>query len=133
MSEQKFDPGFGPTPTSQGIRGYRDLTQEQTGLINAIKAKEEEVAALWGLVDRDGFTDPRWLAVARTDFQTAFSALVRSIAQPYDPFEAARQRNQQDQTEEPEVVYRDPVGKIWVEEHSGPGGRIGRGRFEDRS
>lgn len=89
----------GPTPTSQGVRGYRDLDPDEVANINAIKEHEEELAALWGAVERDSRTDPRWLAVARTHFQEGFSALVRSITRPADPFQRAFEDNQQDEAE----------------------------------
>lgn len=90
----------GPTPTSQGVRGYRDLADAEIATVNDIKAFEEQLAALWGMVERDSRTDPRWLAVARTHFQEGFSALVRSIAQPDDPFQRAFESNQQDEAEQ---------------------------------
>lgn len=95
MTEQ-----YGPNPTSQGVRGYRDLPADQVDQINAVKEHEEALAELWGSVERDSRTDPRWLAVARTHFQEGFSALVRSIAQPVDPFARAFENNQQDEAEQ---------------------------------
>lgn len=77
---------YGPMPTSQGVRGYRDLTASEVALINQIKATEEIVAELWHGVANLDDSDPRWRAVARTHFQEGFSALVRSLAQPHDPF-----------------------------------------------
>lgn len=94
MTEQ-----FGPTPTSQGVRGYHDLTSGEIAQINAIKEAEEKLAELWGSVERDSGTDPRWLAVARTHFQEGFSALVRSVARPLDPFQRAFENNQLDEAE----------------------------------
>jgi hypothetical protein len=91
---------YGPSPTGQGVRGYRNLTESEIDQINAIKEAEEELAALWGSVERDSRTDPRWLAVARTHFQEGFSALVRSVAQPADPFQRAFENNQQDEAEQ---------------------------------
>lgn len=92
-------PSFGPKPTAQGVRGYRDLTDGEIELINTIKACEEMVAARWGVVDRRTNTDRRWLAVARTHFQEGFTALVRSIAQPRDPFGEQFENNAQDVVE----------------------------------
>ncbi len=75
------------------IKGYRDLCQEEIDLMNEIKTKAEEVGEL---VQRmmhmrglpcgapDGSTAPngRWMAIAQTDLQKGFSALVRSVAKP---------------------------------------------------
>lgn len=91
---------YGSSPTGQGVRGYRNLTAGEIDQINAIKEAEEELAGLWGSVERDSRTDSRWLAVARTHFQEGFSALVRSVAQPADPFQRAFENNQQDEAEQ---------------------------------
>lgn len=73
------------------IKGYRDLTQGEIDIMNKIKAKAEEVGELlnsisWGNPSggepEAGFADPRWYAIAKTDLQTGFMALVRSIAKP---------------------------------------------------
>ena len=88
------------------IAGYRDLSQHEIDLMNAIKAKGEELGALLNQVDthlelqrlaaeqqanegkpnertRLGGAQPyRWLAIARTDLQTGIMAAVRAIAQP---------------------------------------------------
>lgn len=92
--------GYGPNPTNQGVRGYRNLGDDDIRLINRIKKAEEELAALWGTVEADSRTDPRWLNIARTHFQEGYSALVRSIAQPYDPFAREFADNQQDEAEQ---------------------------------
>jgi hypothetical protein len=92
--------GHGPNPTAQGVRGYRDLADDEIRLINRIKRTEEELAAFWGTVEADSRTDPRWLNIARTHFQEGFSALVRSIAQPYDPFAREFADNQQNEAEQ---------------------------------
>jgi hypothetical protein len=80
---------YGPSPTSQGVRGYRDLTPEEVALINTIKAEEELLADVWAHVANLAESDKRWVSVARTHFQEGFSALVRSVAQPEDPFSKA--------------------------------------------
>lgn len=81
---------FGPNPTSQGVRGYRDLAPDEVALINRIKETEETIGDLWGEVARSsGVVDARWMAVARTHLQEGFTALVRAIAKPADPFEKA--------------------------------------------
>lgn len=83
MTEQ-----YGPTPTSQGIRGYRNLDGDEIELVNKSKQVEESVAEFWRAVQTRGNADPRWLAVARTHFQEGFSALIRSVTKPSDSFES---------------------------------------------
>ena len=99
---------YGPRPTAQGVRGYRDLTDGEVALINRVKEFEEDVAHTWGLIERLNDADPRWLAIARTHLQEGFSALVRSIARPNDPFAAALANNQQDEAEQV-IPARDPA------------------------
>lgn len=79
------------------ISGYRELTQEEIDLMNEAKALEAECLALHRKIGErlgDQALDPsdhkrleasqgrRWHAIARTDIETGFMALVRSIAQP---------------------------------------------------
>lgn len=75
------------------ITGYRDLTQEEIALINNCKAFAQQVGELVERIGAipvsrmppdDGVTshDPRWLAIARTQLQQGFMALIRSIAKP---------------------------------------------------
>lgn len=69
------------------ISGYRELSREEINLMNDAKQKEVEVI---GLVKRleDRFASEgdseslRWLAIAKTDIQKGFMALIRSIAKP---------------------------------------------------
>lgn len=91
------------------IKGYRQLTQEELDLINAIKEHEVSTAALMKRVHDhlaqrvlevlncaddeaerratriDRAQPQRWAAKARTDFQVAYMALVRAVAQPESP------------------------------------------------
>lgn len=64
------------------IKGYRELSQEEIDLMNAVK---EQGAALGALVEKLESTkdlDPRWIAIGKTDLQKGLMALTRSIAQP---------------------------------------------------
>jgi len=95
-SQPAGQPGYGPTPTAQGVRGYRDLPADDVKLINAVKELQENVADVWAaIVLRDG-TDQRWANIAKTHLEEGISALVRSIAKPDDPFRSALQRLQAD-------------------------------------
>lgn len=66
------------------IKGYRQLSQESIDLMNSLKRKEAELITL--LNELSGRSEDvvrhRDLAVAKTNFQTAFMWAVRSIAQP---------------------------------------------------
>lgn len=64
------------------INGYRELTEEELLTINDIKRLAAEVGEVL-----DGFNgwegaDQRWVAIAKTDLQKGFMALVRSVAKP---------------------------------------------------
>lgn len=82
-------PGYGPNPTAQGVRGYRNLTPDEVELINQLKAMQEAVAVAWANVFIRPETDRRKANIAKTHFEEGFSALVGSIARPHDPFAAA--------------------------------------------
>ena len=83
------------------ITGYRDLSQGEVDLMNEIKAKGAELDAMVLKVGRhltmqkaESMTSDleaarlrqaepvRWVAIARTDFQTGLAALTRAVAQP---------------------------------------------------
>lgn len=89
------------------IKTNRELSQEEIDLINQIKAMEKQCLALVNKVqghladtyneldqarrtgscveefNRFNAADPhRWSNIARTDIQTGFMALVRSVVQP---------------------------------------------------
>lgn len=64
------------------IKGYRDLSEEEIRIANELK----DLATLVGdkvqeIFDRPD-TDKRWAAIARTDLQTGFMALIRSVLKP---------------------------------------------------
>ena len=64
------------------IKGYRELTENEIDTINSIKETAEEVGAIIeGMTGWNG-ADQRWVAIAKTDLQKGFLALVRAVAQP---------------------------------------------------
>lgn len=83
------EPGYGPSPTSQGVRGYRDLSPEDVKLVNAVKELQENVADVWAAIFLREGTDRRWANIAKTHIEEGVSALVRSVAKPHDPFASA--------------------------------------------
>ncbi len=64
------------------IKGYRDLSEDEIRIANELK----ELAELVGNKVEDIFnrdeTDKRWAAIGRTDLQTGFMALIRSVLKP---------------------------------------------------
>lgn len=66
------------------IAGYRELSQAEIDLMNAIKAKAAEVGELVQQVQvsRGCPEGHRWAATAKTDLQKGFMALTRSVALP---------------------------------------------------
>jgi hypothetical protein len=64
------------------ILGYRKLSDTEQEAINQTKIQEERGLRLFDLVEQMDGIDRRWLAIARTDFQTSMMALVRSVARP---------------------------------------------------
>lgn len=64
------------------IKGYRDLSQSEIDMMNKIKSKAVEVGELVAELERKDWGDKRWVAIGKTDLQTGFMALVRSVAQP---------------------------------------------------
>lgn len=67
---------------SANIKGYRDLTPDEVVLINEVKG----LAMVVGDKVEDIFnmpeTDTRWAAIAKTQLQQGFMALIRSVAKP---------------------------------------------------
>jgi len=68
------------------IKGYRDLTQDEINLMNEAKELAEKVGGfihkLEDESDRNLMLDRRWIAIAKTDLQKGFMALVRAVARP---------------------------------------------------
>lgn len=83
----------------QKIKGYRDLSQAEIDMMNEIKAAGVRLESLIVAVGNHLTTQKntcgpealnaiylaqpdRWVAIARTDIQTALMALTRAVAQP---------------------------------------------------
>ncbi|KVE36205.1 Acb2/Tad1 domain-containing protein [Burkholderia sp. BDU5] len=64
------------------IAGYSELDQEDIDVINAIKLQGENLGTLFDMLDQSPDVDKRWLAIAKTDIQKGYMALVRAIARP---------------------------------------------------
>ncbi len=64
------------------IKGYRDLTESEIASMNAVKEHAEATRALVELVQALPGVDHRWAAIAQTNLQQGYMALVRAIAKP---------------------------------------------------
>lgn len=64
------------------IKGYRDLSDEEITLINQLKTLAEVVGEKVEEINNRPDSDKRWAAIARTDLQTGFMALIRAVAKP---------------------------------------------------
>lgn len=64
------------------ITGYRELTEQDIETINKIKSMAQVIGDVINTMQKVEEIDQRWLAIAKTDLQTGFMALIRSIAQP---------------------------------------------------
>ena len=64
------------------ITGYRQLTEEEIGLMNESKALAIMVGEFTEKIKSRPATDRRWANIGITDLQKGFMALTRSIAQP---------------------------------------------------
>jgi hypothetical protein len=64
------------------ISGYRDLTADEIKLINVTKENAALVGELCDGITAMPDTDKRWTAIAKTQLQQGFMALVRAIAKP---------------------------------------------------
>lgn len=64
------------------IKGYRDLSADEIARMNRVKELAETVRLEVEAVQALPGVDQRWAAIGKTDLQTGFMALIRSIAQP---------------------------------------------------
>lgn len=64
------------------IKGYRELTQAEIDLMNAIKAMGEELGGMIDDLRAAKGIDQRWVSIGATDLQTGLMALTRAVAQP---------------------------------------------------
>lgn len=64
------------------IRGYRELSQVEIDLVNAIKHKGAELGELVAHLRAWPALDQRWVSIGATDLQQGLMALTRAVAQP---------------------------------------------------
>jgi beta-mannanase len=68
------------------ISGYRELTADEIDTVNIIKEWEENLGIFWRQVMEMETTDKRWASIAKTGFEEAFMAFVRSVTRPTPRF-----------------------------------------------
>lgn len=63
---------------------YRDLSEEEIAAMNKLKELAAEVGEIISQMEDDEHAtlDQRWVAIAKTDLQKGFMAVIRAIAQP---------------------------------------------------
>lgn len=64
------------------IKGYRDLSEDEIRVANELKDLAMTVGDKVDEVLNRPDTDKRWASIARTDLQTGFMALIRSVLKP---------------------------------------------------
>lgn len=64
------------------IKTYRELNSNEIALMNKIKGKAAEISELIDELESLSDTDKRWIEIGKTDLQTGFMALTRSVAKP---------------------------------------------------
>ena len=64
------------------ITGYRELSQDEINAMNKSKELASQVGDFIDELEKNGYVDKCWIAIAKTDLQKAFMSLTRSIAKP---------------------------------------------------
>lgn len=64
------------------IKGYRDLTQTEIDLMNAIKVKGNELGALIEDLQKNPEFDQRFIASGKTKIQYGIQGVIRGITRP---------------------------------------------------
>lgn len=68
------------------VKGYKEQTPEKVELVNKFKAIEQKLGELFMEAQASGLCDGRMLSIGKTEAQTAFMWLNRSVFQPQDFF-----------------------------------------------
>ena len=64
------------------IKGYRDLSEGEIKVMNAVKSEAERIGLLVEELEANADLDARWVSIAKDHLQQGFMAAVRSIAKP---------------------------------------------------
>jgi hypothetical protein len=68
--------------TPPAITGYRQITQDELDLMNAIKDLGKKVGDFLDGLTKVAGIDQRWIAIGATDLQKGFMGISRAVAQP---------------------------------------------------
>lgn len=68
------------------VKGYKPQSPEAIAFVNKFKSIEEQLGQLFIEAQASGLCDQRMLAIGKTEAQTAFMWLNRSVFQPKDFF-----------------------------------------------
>lgn len=68
------------------VKGYQPQTEEKIALVNKFKDLEKQLGDLYKEAQATGLCCPRMLAIGKTEAQTAFMWMNRSVFQPQDFF-----------------------------------------------
>lgn len=68
--------------TTEGIKGYGNLSVHEIEAINFIKYMGIEIGKMCDKVDQMHDIDKRWFVIGRTNLQQGLMALTRAIAKP---------------------------------------------------
>lgn len=68
------------------VKGYKEQSPEKVELVNKFKTLEQKLGELFMEAQASGLCDARMLAIGKTEAQTAFMWLNRSVFQPQDFF-----------------------------------------------
>lgn len=64
------------------VAGYQPQSRDTVAAVNVNKQREERLLRVLDACVGDANIDQRWLAVARTHFETGFMALNRAVFRP---------------------------------------------------
>lgn len=64
------------------IKGYRELSPQEIGLMNEVKTLGEKLGVLVDSLRLMKELDQRWVSIGATELQQGLMALTRSIAKP---------------------------------------------------
>lgn len=68
------------------VKGYKTQSPEAIAFVNKFKDIEEQLGKLYIEAEASGLCDGRMLSIGKTQAQTAFMWLNRSVFQPVDFF-----------------------------------------------
>ena len=86
LGEREKEMNTEATTKPMDVKGYRPQTDERVALVNKFKSVEQQLGELYMEAQASSLCDQRMLAIGKTEAQTAFMWLNRSVFQPQDFF-----------------------------------------------